>query len=318
VTDVSAVIGNYQGQGLLPDVLDSLAAQTHAPVEVLVVDASSTDASRAVAEAHGARFIEQPNRGLGFLYNRGVEQSSSDYVLLLNNDVSVAPQCVELLVAALSDGPDCFAADPRQWSWDGRHLIHGRTTIRRGGLLHKLLPGFELDLRAPADDVAFTLCTNGGAMMVRRRTLLELGGFDETFFLDFEDLDLGWRAWLAGYKSLHVPAAEVRHRLGAATPPHMERRRLVSSHHNLLRFALKCLPAADALRVVVTELMRVCIHPALVPPALILVARELPEIVRLRSRISPARDFLEWALRDMPSEGFEPPRRSGWADHPRR
>jgi GT2 family glycosyltransferase len=318
VTAVSAVIGNYQGEALLPDVLDSLAAQTHAPAEVLVVDASSTDASRVVAETHGARFIEQPNRGLGFLYNRGVEQSSTEYVLLLNNDVFVAPQCVELLVAALSDDPDCFAADPRQWSWDGQHLIHGRTTIRRGGLLRKLLPGFELDLRAPADDVVLTVCTNGGAMMVRRRMILELGGFDETFFLDFEDLDLGWRAWLAGYKSVHVPAAEVRHRLGAATAPNMERRRLVSSHHNLLRFALKCLPVADASRVVATELMRIGVHPSLVPPALVQVARELPEIVRLRSRLSPARDFLEWALHDMPSGGLEPPRRSGSADHRRR
>jgi GT2 family glycosyltransferase len=155
-------------------------------------------------------------------------------------------------------------------------------------------------------------------MMVRRSVALELGGFDETFFLDFEDLDLGWRAWLAGYKSVHVPAAEVRHRLGAATGPDLQRRRLVSSHHNLLRFGLKCLPAPDALRVVATELMRIGIHPALVPPALISVARELPEIVRLRSRISPTRRFLEWAVRDMPSEGFEPARRSGLADHPRR
>jgi GT2 family glycosyltransferase len=318
VTNVSAVIGNYRGEHLLPAVLESLAGQTYTPIEILVVDGSSADASRLVAERLGVRFIEQPNRGLGFLYNRGLENSDGEYVLLLNNDVSLDPRCIELLAAALSEDPDRFAADPRQWSWDGQRLIHGRTTIRRNGLLRRLVPGFDVDLRAAADEVAFTLCTNGGAMMVRRRIALELGGFDETFFLDFEDLDLGWRAWLAGYESVHVPAAVVRHRVGAATGKEMARRRLVSSHHNLMRFALKCLPAADALRVMTTELMRIGVHPALVPPALGRVVGELPEIMRLRRRISPTSEFLEWALADMPAEDPRTPRRSRLAGQARR
>ena len=52
-------------------------------------------------------------------------------------------------------------------------------------------------------------------MLVRRERLLELGGFDETFFMDFEDLDLCWRAWLRGWASVYVPDAVVRHRVGA-------------------------------------------------------------------------------------------------------
>lgn len=299
MTDVSAVIGNYQGEHLLPDVLESLTVQTHPPVEVLIVDGSSTDASRAVAETHGIRFIEQPNRGLGFLYNRGLEESSSAYVLLLNNDVSLDHRCIELLASALSESPDRFAADPRQWSWDGQRLVHGRTTIRRAGYLRKLMPGFDVDLRAPADDLAFTLCTNGGAMMVRRCMALDLGGFDETFFLDFEDLDLCWRAWLRGWSSVHVPTATVRHRVGAATTPKLRKRRLVSSHHNLLRFAIKCLPRRDACGVLATEIVRLLVHPTTVGPALAQTLREAPQILSQRRSVEPAGEFLEWALTGM-------------------
>jgi len=301
VTDVSAVIGNYQGERLLPDVLESLAAQTHTPVETLVVDASSTDASRQVAETHGARFVEQPNRGLGFLYNRGLEASTSEYVLLLNNDVSLDRECIERLASALAESPDRFASDPRQCSWDGQHLVHGRTTIRRAGYLRKLVPGFDVDLRAPADAPAFTLCTNGGAMMVRRDMALDLGGFDETFFLDFEDLDLCWRAWLRGWSSVHVPDAAVRHRVGAATTPELRKRRLVSSHHNLMRFAIKCLPRRDASAVIATEVARLAVHPVTVGPALVQMLREAPQILRQRRSIGPGDEFLEWALAGMKS-----------------
>ena len=54
-------------------------------------------------------------------------------------------------------------------------------------------------------------------MLVRRERLLELGGFDETFFMEFEDLDLCWRAWLRGHGSVYVPDAWLRHRVGGAT-----------------------------------------------------------------------------------------------------
>ena len=299
MTSVSAVIGNYQGEHLLPDVLESLAGQTCPANEVLVVDGSSTDASRDVTEADGSRFISQPNRGLGFLYNRGIEASRGEYVMLLNNDVSLDPDCIELLVAALSEDTTRFAVDPRQRSWDGQQVIHGRTTIRRAGRLRKLIPGFDVDLRTPANGVVSTLCTNGGAMMVRRSMALELGGFDETFFLDFEDLDLCWRAWLRGWSSVHVPTATVRHRVGAATSPDVMKKRLVSSHHNLMRFAIKCLPPRDAGRIVSTEIARVIVHPTVIGAALAETFREAPEIVRARRAIRPTREFLDWALDGM-------------------
>jgi len=297
--EVAAVVANYQGAALLPDCLASLESQTRRPTETIVVDAGSTDGSREVATASGARVLDAPNRGLGFVYDRGTEAARAPYVLLLNNDVALEPRCVELLAAALDADPRRFAADPTQLGWDGTTLVHSRTTLRRGRHLHALLPGFVLDMRAPAADVVPTVCTNAGAMIVRREVLLELGGFDETFFLDFEDVDLGWRAWLRGWSSVHVPDAVVRHRVGATTGA-ANRRRLVGSHHNLLRFALKCLPARAAAGVVLTELVRIGVHPGLVVPALAQVARELPEILGARGAVGPSQSHLDWLLAGMP------------------
>jgi GT2 family glycosyltransferase len=277
VSDVAAVIGNYRGEALLPDCLASLRQQTQPPVEVVVVDADGS--ARDVSDV---RVLAAENRGLGYLYNRGAEAVEAPYVLFLNNDVALEPECIERLAAALDADESRFAADPQQLDWTGEQTIHALTTLSRGWLLHEYLPGLHLDAVRPSDDVAPTVCANGAAMLVRRDLHLALGGFDETFFMEWEDLDLCWRAWLRGWPSVYVPDAKLRHRVGAATSEAMAPRRSASSHHNLLRFALKCLPAGAAARVVVGELLRLPRHPRAIASAFARTAAELPEIVQLR------------------------------------
>ena len=234
-----------------------------------MVDAGPSEHGAQIGRSHGATVLARPNRGLGFLYNEGARTARSELVLLLNNDVALEPRCLELLVDELVASPNRFAADPRQVSWDGSALVHGRASLRRGPLLRQPLPGFRLDLLGPAEAAVPTVSANGGAMLVRRERLLELGGFDETMFLDFEDIDLCWRAWSRGWSSVHVPEATVRHRVGTATrEAGALRRRVSDSHHNLMRFALKCFPAEDAARVVLGELLRLPRHPSLIGPAL--------------------------------------------------
>jgi GT2 family glycosyltransferase len=298
-TSVAVVIGNWQGEHVLGDCLASIASQSLPATEAIVVDASSADGSAELARRLGARVLLRENRGLGYLYNEGGRAADADFVLCANNDVALEPRCLELLAAALDDDPYRFAADPRQLDWSGERLVHGRTTLRRGPLLRQPLPGFRLDLTDPAQQLVPTLSANGGAMLVRRAALLDLGGFDETMFMDFEDLDLCWRAWLRGWTSVYVPDAVVRHRVGAVTSPATMRRRLVSSHHNLLRFALKCLPAREAARVVAGELLRLPRHPGLVAPALARVVVELPAILDARRAAKPDADFTRWVLSGM-------------------
>jgi GT2 family glycosyltransferase len=292
VSAVAAVVGNFEGAELLPDCLASLRRQTHPPEEVVVVDAASRDASVEVARLLGARVIRTENRGLGALYNAGVHATGAGYVLLANNDVAFEDGCVAALASALDEDASRFAADARQLDWSGTRLVHGHTRLTRGRLTGEYLPGLHLDHLAEVESTRPTVCANGAAMLVRRERMLELGGFDETFFMEWEDLDLCWRAWLRGWATVYVPAATVRHRVGAVTTADMLPRRSASSHHNLVRFALKCLPWRAAARVVAGELARLPRHPRAVASGLAAVAVELPQILRLRRRLGPKDETL--------------------------
>jgi GT2 family glycosyltransferase len=283
------VVGNHQGERVLADCLESLASQTHLACETLVVDGASSDGSRSVAMRFGARFVSEPNLGLGHLYNAGAHSSESEYLLFCNNDVAFAPDCVELLAAALDDDERRFAADPTQLDWGGENVIHARTLIGPGRLLREYIPGLHLDDNVPAGEVTPTVSAHGAAMLVRRSMFLELGGFDESFFMEWEDLDLCWRAWLRDWSSVYVPGASLRHRVGAVTTHAVATRRSASSHHNLIRFALKCLPPSAVARVLLGELLRFPAHPKAIGSAAVHVARELPEIVPLRRRMGPLR-----------------------------
>jgi GT2 family glycosyltransferase len=308
--EVAVVIGNHQGDQVLGDCLESIASQTVPVSETLVVDGASTDASRSVAERHGARFLSFPNRGLGFLYNRGVDATSAAYVLLLNNDVALDSRCVELLAAELDADDTRFAADSTQLDWAGDRVIHARTTVTRGRLVREYIPGLHLDSVVPADGVVSTVSAHGAAMLVRRSMFVELGGFDETFFMEWEDLDLCWRAWLRGWESVYVPDARLRHRVGAVTTTAATPRRSASSHHNMMRFALKCLPRPAAARVLLGELLRLPAHPRAIGTAAVQVTRELPAILRLRQHQRRLGPLVGQVIDDgapLPATDREPP-----------
>jgi GT2 family glycosyltransferase len=285
---IAVVIGNHNGTAVLSDCLSSIRAQTLAPADIVVVDGESTDESAALAERHGVRVIRHRNLGLGVLYNLGVAATTADYVFLANNDIALDPVCLERLHAAMTRDDSIVAADARQLDWAGEKTIHARTTLSRGRLTREFLPGLHLDPNVPATGVTPTVCANGAAMLVRRSLFDELGGFDETFFMEWEDLDLCWRGWLRGFTTVYVPDAVVRHRVGAVTTDAVRPRRSASSHHNLVRFALKVLPPAAAARVVAGELIRLPAHPRAVTAGLANVVRELPAIRRERRRAGPS------------------------------
>jgi GT2 family glycosyltransferase len=299
--EITVVVGNHQGERVLRDCLESVAAQTREPSEVIVVDGASIDRSVELAAELGARVVRTGNRGLGHLYNLGAREAASDYVLLSNNDVAYEPDCLAELAEALDEDTRRFAADPTQLDWSGNTVIHARTTLTRGRLWREYLPGLHLDDNVRARAIIPTVSAHGAAMLVRRERLLELGGFDETFFLEWEDLDLCWRAWLRAWPSVYVPQAQLRHRVGAVTTREVSGRRSRSSHHNILRFALKCLPPAAAARVVAGELLRLPRHPTAVAGGLVAVAREWRGIGAARRRIRPRADLLEWMLAGQPA-----------------
>ena len=206
---------NYNGRALLDECLPSIVeAARRAPVAcgVIVVDNDSTDGSREWLGSAWpqVRVIHQPNRGLAS-FNQVLSDLDEPVVLLLNNDVKLEPDAVGPLLSAFEKHEDALFSAPLCWTFDGSHYEGMRTRVRsRFGLVQGMsrVPGHE-DLVHEADLTAAA----GPVLAVDRRKFLELGGYDVLFFPGrIEDLDLGFRGWMAGGRGYYVPESVAYHK----------------------------------------------------------------------------------------------------------
>jgi GT2 family glycosyltransferase len=220
---VAAVVLSWNGKDDTLQCLASLAGVEYEPLEVIVVDNGSSDGSPEAIEAEfpAAVMIRMGlNAGFSGGVNAGIEAAigrGADAVLLLNNDMVVEPGFLEPLVAAaLEDGVAAacsqilFAETPdRVWyagaTFRPRRGHHGRNVGFGEAPLPASLPPYRVD------------CACGGAMLMSRSALTEIGLFDEQLFAYREDLDWSLRAARAGRQVVVVPASIVRHRVSAST-----------------------------------------------------------------------------------------------------
>jgi GT2 family glycosyltransferase len=241
---VAVVIVNYDGAHLLPDCLAALAAQTLAPDQVVVADNGSRDGSLAYLRAHHPTVLALElghNHGFAGGANRGVQATTAPWVCVLNSDATPAPDWLAQLTAA--------PRDEHTWAL-GSVLVSAATGLiesagdeyAAAGYAHKLLRERPLE-DLPAEPYR-VFAAPGAAPVFRRRVFDLLGGYEERFFLYYEDVDLAFRAALAGYHALLVPSARVRHRLGATTRSMARLRFYVA--RNSLWCAVRCMPGAAA------------------------------------------------------------------------
>jgi GT2 family glycosyltransferase len=210
---VAIVVLNYEGLRHLDGCFESLRALDYPAerLEVLLVDNGSTDGSQAHVRAKHpwVRLIEnQENRGFSAACNQGASASAAEVVVFLNNDMRVEPAWLGELVAPLVRG-ECQMTTAKMLSWDGR-LINsagGGVNFHGIGIQHGYMrePGPQYDVPRK------TLFACGGAMASLRTVFVDLGGFDEEFFAYYEDVDLGWRAWVAGHEVHYAPKAVCYH-----------------------------------------------------------------------------------------------------------
>lgn len=237
---VAVVIVNYNGERLLPDCLGALASQTIAPDEIVVADNGSRDGSLALLRARhpGVRVLSLGrNLGFGGGANRGVRATAAPWVCVLNSDATPAPDWLAQLTAA--------PRDERTWAL-GSVLVSAATgriesagdQYCAAGYAYKLLRDHPLD-ELPAEPYR-VFAAPGAAPVFRRDVFDALGGYEERFFLYYEDVDLAFRAVLAGWHALLVPSARVVHRLGATTRSHARARFYVA--RNSAWCAVRCLP----------------------------------------------------------------------------
>jgi len=214
---VSVVIPNWNGAHHLPTCLDALRRQTYAPVEMIVADNASTDGSRALlAERYPeVRVVALPeNRGFTGASNAGMRAATGSIVALLNNDTEADPAWLGELVAALDRHPEAGFAASKILLFDDRTRFHaaGDLYYTNGRLANRGV--WERDAgQYDREEYVFSACA--GAAAYRRAMLSDIGLLDDDFFFSAEDMDLGWRAQLAGYRCVYAPRAVVYHRLAA-------------------------------------------------------------------------------------------------------
>lgn len=215
--DASVIIPNWNGAHLLAPCLDSLRRQTWQAFEVIVVDNASTDGSVELISRDypEVRVISLPsNRGFSAAVNEGIRQSSSEMIVLLNNDTEADSRWLAELHHAF------YACPQIGWFASKILLYDRREAIHSAGDYYRIdgIPGnrgvWERDegLYDSSRDV-FGACA--AAAVYRRSMLQDIGLFDEDLVAYCEDVDLNFRAQLAGYRCLFIPSAIVYHRLSA-------------------------------------------------------------------------------------------------------
>ncbi len=244
--DVAVVIVNFNGERLLPECLAALSAQTLAPAEVLVADNGSRDGSVALLRAHHPHVaVLELDRNHGFAggANRGVAATRAPWVCVLNSDATPAPDWLATLAAAPRAAKTWALGSVLVSASSGRIESAG-DQYDPAGFAYKLLRDRPLS-ELPADPYR-VFAAPGAAPVFRRDVFERLGGYEERFFLYYEDVDLAFRAILAGYHALMVPAAMVTHRLGATTRSLARARFYVA--RNSVWCAVRCLPETGPLR----------------------------------------------------------------------
>lgn len=213
---VSVVIPNWNGAEHLPDCLESLRRQTWRDFEVIVVDNASSDDSLALLAKYGEVQVLalKENRGFAGACNAGIAAARGQYIALLNNDTEVDPNWLAEVVAAFERHPRAGMVASKMLLFDRRDTFH------TAGDFYRLdgMPGnrgyLERDEgQYDTEEPVFSAC--GGSAVYRRAMLDEIGLLDEDFFYSCEDIDLGWRAQLAGWQCIYAPRAVVYHKLSA-------------------------------------------------------------------------------------------------------
>lgn len=223
--EIAAVFVSHNTRGLLLDALASVRGAR----EIVVVDNASTDGTvTAVRQAFPeATVIESPvNKGYGAAANLGVAACSSPFVLLLNSDVVKRPGAFRALTAHLERNPRAGLVGPRLENPDGTlqrscfaFLGTARLAVEKTALgpwLGRFLGGWSIHY-GPYDRPRTAPWVLGAALAVRRQAFDDVGGFDPSFFLYGEEVDLCYRMWKAGWEVHYTPAATVEHLGGGST-----------------------------------------------------------------------------------------------------
>lgn len=240
--ELAVVTVTYTPGEILERFLDTLAKATTRRVTVILADNESSDGApeRAARERSHVRLLRTGgNLGYGTAANRGVEEldDSIGWVVIANPDLEFEADALDILLESAERWPRGGSFGPLIKEPDGTVYPSARQlpSLRRGvghAIFADIWPGNPwtrqyLQRDEPAERTAGWL--SGSCLLVRREAFVEVGGFDERYFMYFEDVDLGDRFGRAGWQNVYVPTAAVMHIQGHATS--RETAKMLIAHH---------------------------------------------------------------------------------------
>lgn len=214
---VTVVIPNYNGKKYLSRCLEAICTNTDLEIDIIVVDNHSTD--RSIEETRKCypdiTYMElDKNYGFSKAVNEGIKAAKTSYVLLLNNDTEIKKGCVSALLQTMESSRKIFSVEAKMLQYHKPNHIDSAGTyynalgwaFARGK--DRSASGYE------AKCETFAAC--GGAALYRKSVFEEIGLFDEDYFAYLEDIDIGYRAKICGYRNVYEPKAKVLH-IGSAS-----------------------------------------------------------------------------------------------------
>ena len=205
---VSIIIVNYNGKELLQKCLDSLLKVNYNNFEIILVDNNSTDGSvEFITKNYPSLIIIKldSNKGFAEPNNVAAKISKGKYLLFLNNDTVVTPNFIFEMVKVMETDKKIAICQSLLLKPDG-------SVDSSGDFIDHL--GVVYNSKTKIDEIREVSSARGASMLVRSDIFEKLDGFDQKFFITFEDVDLCWRSWILGYRVLIIPTSIVYHEGG--------------------------------------------------------------------------------------------------------
>lgn len=217
---VYCVVPNWNGKKLIGPCIDSLLKQTLAP-KIVVVDNGSTDGSVDYIKTTypNVEVVElEKNYGFAGGVNRGIEYAQgkgADFVALINNDATAEPDWLNSLLKTAKENPKAGIVTSKILRADKKHIDSTGDFYTIWGL--PFPRGRNEKDHGKYDKQVEVFAASGGASLYRASMLKQIGLFDEDFFAYFEDVDISFRAQLAGWRVRYEPSAVVYHKVNATS-----------------------------------------------------------------------------------------------------
>ena len=218
---VSVITVNYNQSQVTFDLLASLRKITYPNIEIIVVDnASPNDNPDSIKRNYPEITLIKSSKNLGFAggNNLGIEKSTGDYLLFINNDTEVPAGFMEPLVAFFQTHPDAGVVSPKIRYHHTPEMIQyagyselNPYTIRNFSIGYK-----EID-KSQYDTDCQTAFGHGAAMMVPRKVIEKVGMMPDIYFLYYEEIDWGWKIRKAGYQNYYVGNSVIFHKESIST-----------------------------------------------------------------------------------------------------